>query len=140
MGLAFNLLRLIETSLQPIRDKYYLNNLFQAIHARAHSENHAPLFLVLNYFLEPSYSPKRPASVLSRNLLPPASNLSKHLTAFYSAKTPKEVESLFLNFKPSRVGEAVLLSDAMKFQPFDCLNQVYNLNFLGNLYLGLQLS
>ena len=55
MGFLFNLLRIIEGTLEPTRDRPYLDQLYGAIHSGLNSPNHAPAYLVLKYFFEPQY-------------------------------------------------------------------------------------
>lgn len=55
IGFLFNLLRILEMNLEPIRDAAYLKDFFRAVHSRVYSQKHSVLYLVLNYFFEPSY-------------------------------------------------------------------------------------
>lgn len=57
IGFLFNLLRMLEKNLEPARDSKYIRELFDAILSKVYSENHSVLFMVLNYFFEPSYHP-----------------------------------------------------------------------------------
>ncbi len=56
MGLLFNLLRIIENSLEHERDKAYLKAFFRAVHSKLNKPSHSSLFMIFNAFIEPNYT------------------------------------------------------------------------------------
>ena len=54
MGFMFNLLRILEFSVEPTRDRDYLRALFRALVAALPNATHSLYFLVLNYFFQHS--------------------------------------------------------------------------------------
>ena len=74
IGFLFNLLRIIEMNLEPRRDAVYLKQFFTAVFTKIYSEKHSVLFMVLNYFFEPVYSPRTNGE---RQISQPQSKLSR---------------------------------------------------------------
>ena len=74
IGFAFNLIRIIEFNAKIERDRGYLHALFKQILLAINKSSHSILFLVLNYFFEPQYSPSQPRG--ARTLSAPRGKLA----------------------------------------------------------------
>lgn len=74
MGFMFNLLRIIEFSANPVRDREYLKAFFKALVGAIPNASYSVFFLVVNYFFQPGSGPNE--------LLGAKSKLSQYFIQF----------------------------------------------------------
>lgn len=91
MGFAFNLLRILEFNADQERDKDYLNVFWETILKAVREQEHSLLFMVLNYFFEPTYGPKNVENKANREMKGPKTRLSE-LLCIYLAEQKTDIE------------------------------------------------
>lgn len=137
LGFAFNLLRIIEFNSELPRDQEYFKDFFSAVMEAVQRQEHSLLFLVVNYFLEPSCGPKDQQG--TRTLKASKSKLSRYFVD-YLVESKTDVESIMTEYRVSKISSPVTMTKAMKFVNFELENQWYQLKFLGNLFVLLRNS
>jgi hypothetical protein len=145
VGLVYNILLVIEREMNSLFEdsskidfshSYLVNNIFpilQAIDSRLESPAHSLLYLPINCMI--AYNPK------PKNHISEKSMLVSCLRHYYSinAASSKLFQLLTKSgWFPQEAKPTVPLSSVLRFELTDVVNPIYQLKYIGNMYLNLQ--